>query len=372
MSCMHQFRGTDVGLGLLAIAVNVGLVVGVVVMTTDGSDERPPAATGTASPLASPSGSSTPSPSPSPTTPPTDAQDLFARDAPVTVSVLGDQTGDGEGEWVWTLAELLGRDRQVTLHQLDPQDPTVYAREARFGSSGQKVTVYNGSRVDAGADYGARRLAFLSPKRPDLVLLNYGRNDSPAKVAARLDKTAKAVRSTWPKALVAVTLQPPTTSEDSAEVRKAVLAWAKKRDVAVVDVARRFLERGDAGSYVSARDPSVMSSRGDALWGRTAYRLLVGADPPELAPPPSPTPVEQPSTSSSPVPETTPRTSRPTATRDSSPEPTAPAPAPTRTAPVTPKPSPTPSVPEPTPTPTVPEPTPTDPDPPNELTSLRG
>jgi hypothetical protein len=279
---VHRFRGTDVGLGLLAIVVNVGLVVGVVLMTTGHGNEALPKALSTPSASSSRAPSASPSPSPTRSGRASKPADVFAGDSPVTVAILGDQTSDGEGEWVWAWSELLGRDRQVTLHQLDPQDPTVYKDQQTFGASGPKVAVYNGSRDDAKADYAARRLPFLAPKEPDLVVLNYGRNDSAKKVADRLEKTAKAAQARWKDALVVVMLQPPTANDSSKKVRQEVVKWAKKRGLPTLDVAGSFLDTGEADAYVSARDPSAMSSRGDQLWGDTAYRLLLGHTPPAI------------------------------------------------------------------------------------------
>ncbi|MFW5473281.1 GDSL-type esterase/lipase family protein [Knoellia sp. CPCC 206450] len=276
---MHRFRGTDVGWGVLAIVINVALVVGVVLLLSgrDASEvaEKPPPP----SPTASPTPSASPSASPSATT----TEALFAREAPTTVAVLGDQTGDGQGEWVGILGELLGRDRRVTVHRLDPADPTVYAQKQAYGSTGPVVTIYNGSRPGALADYGARRLGFLSPKAPDVVVLNYGRNDDADKVAARLTTTTKALRKAWPRAVVTVTLQPPTADDAAKDVRDAVAAWAGTSGVRTLDVAKVFLDTGEPNSYVSSRDGLVMSGRGDRFWGQTAYRLLVGSEPPEAA-----------------------------------------------------------------------------------------
>jgi hypothetical protein len=234
------------------------------------------------------------------------------------------------------------------LHSLDPQDPTVYDQEQTFGASGPEVAVYNGSREDAKADYAARRLPFLSPKAPDLVVLNYGRNDSAEKVAARLEKTATAVRAKYDDAMLVVTLQPPTSGDGSKEVREEVEAWAKERSIATLDVAAPFLKTGESDAYVSARDPSAMSARGDLLWGRTAYRLLVGQDPPEIQTPTS----TDPSTTETPSAAGTVVTPPSTTSRVPSPEPTASV-----------APSPRVSISYPTVRPTIPAPTRSHPDP---------
>lgn len=339
---VKRFRGTDVGLGLLAIVVNVGLVVAVVVWATGRSDELPPAAatptpTATSSPTVSRSATPTPSPSGAPA--------VLARTTPITIAVLGDQTSDGQGEWVSVMAELLGRNRQVTLHQLDPQDPTVYAGRQVFGSSGPRVDIYNGSRAEATADYAAQRLRFLSPKKPDLVLLNYGRNDSPGRVGARLQATATAVRATWKDAVLGVTLQPPSRGDAGKEVRDGVIAWAQTSRVPTVNVAAAFIKTGEAEAYVSGRDPLAMTAGGDQLWGSTVYRLLVGANPPALPEPtPEPTPEEtvpEPSITTPPVTPTSRPSNRPTTPRPTTPRPTTPLPTTSEPSPtITPDPDP--------------------------------
>ncbi|WP_353951815.1 SGNH/GDSL hydrolase family protein [Knoellia sp. S7-12] len=283
---MKRFRGTDVGLGVLAIAVNIALVVALVVWVGGRNDEPSPPPTSAATPTAT---ASSASPSGSPTPSAAGAAAVLGRETPTTIAVLGDQTSDGTDEWVSIFAELLGRDREVTLHELDPQDPTIYANERVYGSSGPEVTIYNGSRAEAGADYAAKRLTFLSPTKPDLVVLNYGRNDSSESVAARLAATTMAVRKAWKGAVIVATLQPPTVDDGSKEVRDEVAAWAKQSGVQTLDVAKAFIDTGEPNNYVSSRDRSVMTANGDRLWGRTAYRMLVGSAPPEPEREPAPT-----------------------------------------------------------------------------------
>ncbi|KGN35697.1 SGNH/GDSL hydrolase family protein [Knoellia subterranea] len=308
---MKRFRGTDVGLGVLAIAVNVALVVALVVWVSGRNDE-PPLPTG-ASPTPTASKSTSASASPSPT-PSTAAAAILARTTPVTLAVLGDQTSDGKSEWVANFAELLGRTRQVTLHQLDPQDPTIYAADQTFGTEGPEVTIYNGSRAEAQADYAAKRLSFLAPRKPDLVVLNYGRNDSASQIRGRLDRTLAAARKAWPETLVVATLQAPTADDGDQDVREQLAEWADENGVPTLDVAQEFLDTGEPNAYVSTRDRTAMSGQGDRLWGRTAYRLLVGTEPPEVeTTEPSATPSE--TTEAATQPSATPRqTSRPRTT----------------------------------------------------------
>lgn len=284
---MNRFRGTDVALGLVAVAVNIGLVVGVVAMTSRG-EPADVAASASATPSATPTPTGTPSSTPSPSPSAPSLRSLFTGDEPVTLAVLGDQTSDGEAEWVGVMAALLGEEHRVVLRDLDPSDPTVYASERSYGSSGSKISIRNASRAGVNADYAARRLPLLVPVEADVVILNYGRNDQADDVATRLEKTAKAVRSQLPQARVLVTLQPPTVGDGQKDTRDAVRRWAKSSDLTTIDAAAAFRRTGDPDSFVSTRDPLVMTSAGDELWGREVYRILTGRRP-VVSTSPSPT-----------------------------------------------------------------------------------
>ena len=273
---VHRFRGTDIWLGVLAVVVNIGLVVGVVLLTTDQPAADDPAPAGAASTTTTTT-ATVPAPSTTTTTAaPRSPEALLASDATVTIAVLGDQTSDGEAEWVTAFSQLLAQDRKVRLNRLNPADPTQYTIKASFGSAGPATDVYNGSRADASADYAATRVPFLVPVKPDIVILNYGRNDSASNVKAHLQSAASAVRARYPAATVLVTLQPPSLDDQDKKVRSAAAAWARSKDLRTLDIAKAFLATGEPNAYVSAADPEVLNSRGDALWGQTVFTLLGG------------------------------------------------------------------------------------------------
>ena len=272
---MHRFRGTDIWLGILAVVVNVGLVVGVVSLTTGRptvDDPTPAQQTSTTAKATAKAPTTTTATTAAPRSP----EALLASDAKVTIAVLGDQTSDGEAEWVTGFSQLLAQDRKVTLHRLNPADPTQYTIKASFGASGPATDVYNGSRADASADYAATRVLFLVPVKPDVVILNYGRNASASKIKAHLQTAASAVRARYPAATVLVTLQPPSLDDQDKPVRAAAAAWARSKKFRTLDVAKAFLATGEPNAFVSAADPDVLNSRGDALWGQTVFTLLGG------------------------------------------------------------------------------------------------
>ena len=273
---MHRFRGTDIWLGILAVVVNVGLVVGVVLLTTGRptvDDPTPAKQTSTTTKTTAKASTTTTTTT---TAAPRSPEALLASDAKVTIAVLGDQTSDGEAEWVTAFSQLLAQDRKVTLHRLNPADPTQYTIKSSFGTSGPATDLYNGSRADAPADYAAKRVLFLVPVKPDLVILNYGRNDSASNIKAHLQSAASAVRARYPAATVLVTLQPPSLDDQDKAVRAAAAAWARSKNYRTLDVAKAFLATVEPNAYVSGADPEVLNSRGDALWGQTVFTLLGG------------------------------------------------------------------------------------------------
>jgi hypothetical protein len=275
---MRRSRATDVSLGLIILLINIGLVV-LVVSFVGGESEPPPETstkqTQTGTPAPTPSGTTRPGPAPS------DVSTLVSRDADLTLAVLGDGTGDEEGEWVTVLGELLGEDREVKVNNLDPSDPTRYARALKYGSGEHSATIWNGSRRGASADYAADRLSFLVPDKPDAVLLSYGRDDKANRIGSALDKTFKTVRAKYPSVPVVVVLQAQNADDTIAPVREAAAEWAATKKLPTIDVAAAFRAAGDPNSFVSIVDPPSVNARGGELWGQTVFRALGGQLPDE-------------------------------------------------------------------------------------------
>lgn len=279
MAPMRRSRTTDVSLGLLAVLVNVAIVVGVIFFTSGRPGPDVPNHS-SASPAKSQTGTPRPSTS-KPVTQPVagDIGSLVSTDGTLTLAVLGDGTGDEEGEWVTVLGELLGNDRAVTVHNLDPSDPTRYAEELVYGTGDHKAAIWNGSRRGAGADYAAKRLDFLVPTQPDAVLLSYGRSDKASNIGKRLDTTHSAIRAKWQDVPVAVILQAQDRDDDIAPVRKAAEKWATAKKLPTINVADAFESTDDPNTFVSIVDPPSVNARGGALWGQTVFLALGGTLP---------------------------------------------------------------------------------------------
>jgi hypothetical protein len=297
---MRRTRTTSALLGVVILLVNVSIVVAVVSLAGWGRDSAAPpasASTSTGTPTASASSTSGPSsaassgPSSGPSSAPSSGTTTAATDAAaqaaqaaalvgsgrdVTISVLGDGTGDEEGEWVQVLATQLGRTHQVALNDLDPSDPTRYTAAVDYGEAGPRVTIWNGSRAGVDAGYAAQRLGFLVPSKPDVVLLSYGRDDKAATIAGSLTGTYAALRGRWPDVPVLLVLQPPDRDDAIGPVRVAAEDWATSASVPTIDVAAAFSQAGDPNSFVSVVDPPSVNARGGRLWAQTVLTALGG------------------------------------------------------------------------------------------------
>jgi len=272
---VRRFRTKSASLGALLILVNIGIVVAIVTLvgSRTGGVGLPPFVSSSADGTSSPSaGTSSGTPKP----PPAAITTLVEADRPVTFAVLGDGTGDEDGEWVSRFGRLLGDTRRVVLHNLDQSDPTRYADQVVYGTSGPETVIWNGSRRGAEADYAAERLDFLVPQKPDVVVLNYGRDDHASQIASALTTTLKAVRAKWPGVPVVTTLQPPDRDDVIGPVRVATEEWSEQHQLPTIDVAQAFSEAGDPNSFVSVLDPPSVNAKGGRLWARTAYAAFGG------------------------------------------------------------------------------------------------
>lgn len=281
---MRRSRTTSALLGLVVVLVNISIVVAVVSLTGWGrGDTAPPTAgapTGTPTPGASTSTTGAGSAAASATDPTAQAArvaGLLGSGTDVSIAVLGDGTGDEKGEWVQVLAERLGSTHEVALRNLDPSDPTRYSKAVTYGSSGPTATVWNGSRGGVSASYAARRLGFLIPSKPDVVLLNYGRDNTASNMPPAISATYAALRKAWPDVPVMLVLQPPDRDDAIGPVRVAAEDWAASHGVPTIDVAAAFDDAGDPNDYVSVVDPPSVNSKGGRLWARTVLDAL-GAD----------------------------------------------------------------------------------------------
>lgn len=250
---------------LVVVAVAVALVV-----SRGVDDER----------AVAPSPSPTVTAAPSPTAPGQTAggsslaRARAAMQAPgADVVVLGDSTGDDDGEWVQLWARSLGSERGAELLVWGAGADRYDSPEA-LGGVAADVTVWNGSVSGSRASYALERLDRMLPDGADLVLLSYGHNhtvDDVAEVSALIE----AVQRRAPGAVVVVVLQNPQVGDANAAVREAVATLAAAQDVATIGVDEAFLEDGRPLEALLV-DLVHPSDEGSQVWARTVESALEG------------------------------------------------------------------------------------------------
>src|SRR5690606_13347996 len=105
------------------------------------------------------------------------------------------------------------------------------------------VSIFNASYVDGTPDYAAERLNLLAPEKPDVVLLNYGRANTPEDLPDGLDELWAAIGDELPDAEAYVVVAPPRLDGLEPTV-EATREWAEKVDAPVIDAAEVFEEQG--------------------------------------------------------------------------------------------------------------------------------
>ena len=315
--------------------------------------------------------------------------------------VLGDQTGTHENDWVGAWARALASERQVSLRAPLASDPTSYSDPVELGldQDAARIDIYNASYIGGTADYAAARLTLLAPEEPDLVILNFGRSNTPEDLPQDLDEIWQALQDIYPRAEAHVVVQPPRM-DGGEPVTDVVRDWADGVAASAIDVAQAFADEELVDVTVSTRDPLSVNIFGGQRWALIVQEAVFAdlsnpfpddpfapgeqepASDSEVAIQPTwePTP-DQPVQPSVPapapgVPTPTPQPSSPQPPAPTSPQPTTPpvqpttpaqpttppAPPTTPVQPTTP-PEPQPTEPDPTPDPTEPEPDPTFTDP---------
>ncbi|MFK5690765.1 hypothetical protein ACI3EY_13955 [Ornithinimicrobium sp. LYQ92] len=319
---------------------------------------------------------STPTPEEETEPEPQSVRERYEDGEELTVLVLGDRTGTHENDWVAAWArQLADGPREVGLSTTLPSDPTRYGDLLELGGEGPTLSIYNASMVDGTPGYAADRLDLFVQDDPDLVLVNFGRANTPDNLPEALTDLQEQLSQELPDAEVRYIVQPPRR-DGQATVTETVREWGEDEGVDLIDVAQIFEDEGIVDVTVSTRDPLSVNIFGGERWAQIVQSELFGesgdgdqADPSQedagTAEGPAPTEGEPEDTGPNEVPLPTQLPVEPT----SNPTPFQPPVPPREPPPVSPAPS-EPSPTEPTPTdpaePTAPEPTqpePTDPGP---------
>lgn len=202
-------------------------------------------------------------------------QDVLRADGPLVVAALGDSTGNETWEWVYEWGRTLASGRPVEVVSWNEWTEDGYIDPVTLGTDqdGGTVTLYVGHQSGAGAAYPVERLETLVPEEPDLVILNYGHNDTVDSVGSGTADTLDALRRRFGAELpVVVTLQQPQADDANAEVRGALADLAADEGLPTIDVAAAFEATGDPAALLA--DAVHPDEDGAALWARTVAGTL--------------------------------------------------------------------------------------------------
>ena len=225
-------------------------------------------------------GGSSSSPSPSvqvaapeaPMTPPPLRPFRAASRSAGTVLVIGDSTGAGPGAWVDLVAQDLGEQHQVALHEWDESNGQFADAPTSYGETGPRLDVWNLSYHGVDPDY-AEHLDAVPP--PDIVLLDIGHDRSPRELARTASVTLDAVGARWGDVPTAVVLQNPSVLDEEQQQRRGVkrlTRFAAEYGDPVIDVYAAF-ERADPGlTFVTA--DSRPTEAGSRLWADVVGRAM--------------------------------------------------------------------------------------------------
>lgn len=315
---MTASRGRSVGLGLLIIIVNVLIVALVAVSVSqrgisgwwatlrgewvpleDALDADDPLAddalTTTAAPdddaltTTPPAVTEAPSEEPAPPT----AAELYAEGEDVTVLVLGDLTGVHENDWPAAWGRMLSSERAVHIYSPLESDPTQYGQPLDLGEGQASVSLYNASYVDGTPAYAAERLPLLAAEEPDVILLSYGRSNTPEDLPPELDALWEAIAETFPEVESYVVVAPPRV-DGPEPTTEATREWAQEADAPVIDVARVFEDEGIVRSTQSGRDPRAVNIPGNERWAQIVHRTVLGTELEAPQADAAPAPTEEP------------------------------------------------------------------------------
>lgn len=169
----------------------------------------------------------------------------LATNPALTISVLGDSTGNSTGEWVDLWGKHLSATAAVTIHLWD-QDKESWRPNATFypGPEGRSIEIWNGSMPGATADFPASRLKVMQPEKPDFVIYSFGHNGQAAAVSSHFQATSDAVTAQWGSKLPTVAIiqnaaSAPRTMQTDAN-QSALKAWASAAGIPTVDVRSAF------------------------------------------------------------------------------------------------------------------------------------
>lgn len=269
---MSRIIGTDAA--LVASAVVAVAMSG---LALSGFSPRSSAVTTSAkaSPTTTPNASAT-MPS-APTTPVAAKLAKVPSDKVSGLVVIGDGSSNETGEWVNQLGEQFGKTRSTQVRRVNQAEGTSYNDPMHYGTENPRLDIWNASATPP-VSVDTTTVSKLIASTPSLILISQGREAS-AEVSAQLSKTLKAIQSKYPKAPVAVILQPAMLDGSKSDSLAAVKTWATEQGLPTIDVDKAFTaagsSSGNAGEFQV--NGGELTEAGHALWAKTVFAAISGS-----------------------------------------------------------------------------------------------
>lgn len=197
---------------------------------------------------------------------------VIANNPTVVVSVLGDSTGNGPGEWVDLWGKHLAAVASVTIHTWDQDVHDWRAKVTSYpGPAGRSIEIWNGSMPGATADYPATRMTIMQPTKPDVTILSFGHNGMPGVVGPDLLLTTNAVTTLWGGQVPTVAILQnaagaPRVKQTDAN-QAALKLWASNSGTPLIDVRSSFDAAPDLAALLNPDGTGVHpNAAGQQLW----------------------------------------------------------------------------------------------------------
>lgn len=201
---------------------------------------------------------------------------LIAGTDDITISVLGDSTGDASNEWVSLWSQHLAEFGTVTMYNWNKDTNDWNAQPKIFRGNARQITVWNGSMPGVAYTYPLERLQTIQPEKPTFTIVSLGHNiaQKPADVGAA--ELLAAVDAKWgAKIPAAVTLQNPaqgTREQPTAKSVAALAAWLPGSGYATIDVNTAFTKAGDLTALLA--DEVHPNPQGSQIWADAVIATL--------------------------------------------------------------------------------------------------
>jgi lysophospholipase L1-like esterase len=208
------------------------------------------------------------------------------RSRPFTVVVLGDSTGNAQGEWVDVAFRALSEelDRPLVEHPWNLEtgrydEPIT----ANVDAGSAPIVVWNGSASGKTAEYSLHNYDALVPEQPDVLFLNHGLNNvrRPDAVGGQFTDVLTRTEQSWPLAVGYAALLENPRFDDWADAHAAVLdrvqSWLDERPFVLgIDVHGTYLARADLSSLLTA-DLLHPSPAGSTVTAETVLSTIARA-----------------------------------------------------------------------------------------------